>query len=121
DRGRGRVGCVTSEPFCDPPGTVRIVERELAEHPGAENRDVLAVLACGGGNRIEIQQAADVDALEARGRRHEQARAVRRGEDQCLRTGLARDLAWRIAEVEARNRLEPAFAGELRRALGLRE
>ena len=37
------------------------------------------------------------------------------------RRRLARDLARRVAEVEALDRLEPPLAGELRGPLGLRE
>ena len=55
--------------------------------------------------------------LEALGRRNEQPCAIRRGEDQRLRSGLACNVAWRVSEIEAGNRLEPSLAGELRRPL----
>jgi hypothetical protein len=72
-------------------------------------------------HRVEVQQRADVDVLEARRGRDEQARPVRRREDERVDVGLLGHLARRVAEVEAGNRLEPALAGELRRALDLRE
>ena len=103
------------------PGAIRVVERELAEHACTEHRDVLPVPARGRRHRVEIEQRADVDVIEPLGRGDEEPRAVRRREDQRLGLGLARHLARRVAEVEAGDRLEPPLAGELRRALRLRE
>ena len=68
----------------DPAGAVRVVERELAEHAGAQHRDVLPALARRGRDRVEVEERADVDALEALRGGDEQPRPVRRREDERL-------------------------------------
>ena len=64
----------------------------------------------GGGDRVEIEERADVDVLEPRRRIDEQPRAVRRREDERRRARRLGDLARRVAEVEALDLLEPALA-----------
>ncbi len=117
DRRLGRVLRISAERPGDPAGAVRVVERELAEHAGAEHRDVLPACACRGRDGLEVQQRPDVDALEALGRRDEQPCPVRRGQDQRRRRGLTRQLARGVAEVEALDVLEPPLARERRGAL----
>ena len=96
---------------------VRVVERELAEHAGAEHRDVLPALARGRGDRVEVEQRADVDALEALRGRDEQPRPVRRREDQRLGRRLASTSRGELPKSKPSMRLEPPLARELRRRL----
>ena len=105
----------------DPAGAVRVVERELAEHAGAEHRDVLPALARRGRDRVEVEERADVDALVSLRGGDEQPRPVRRREDRASPRRLSLELARRVAEVEALDVLEAPLAGELRRAFGLGE
>ena len=121
DRGAGGVRRLAAERLGDAAGAVGVVERELAEHAGAENRYVLPALARRRRDSVEVEERADVDALEALGGRDEQPRPVRRREDQRLGRRLAFELARRVAEVEALDVLEPPLAGQLRRPFGLRE
>src|SRR5262249_15708431 len=69
----------------------------------------------------EVEQRADVEALEPLRRRDEQPRSIRRREDQRLGRGLALELARRVAEVDALDGLEPSLARQLGRAFALRE
>ena len=57
----------------DPARAVRVVERELAEHARAEHRDVLPMRTRRRGDRVEVEQRADVDVLEPRRRRRRAA------------------------------------------------
>src|SRR5579859_5995415 len=121
DRRVRRIGVVALERLGDASGAVRIVERELVEHTGAQHGDILAVCARSGSDRGEIEQRADVHVLEAHRRGDEQPCAVRRREDERLCAGCAGDLARRVAEVEALDVFEPPLARELRRTFPLRE
>ena len=118
---RRGVRGLAAERLGDPAGAVGVVERELAEHAGAEHRDVLPALARRRRDRVEVEERADVDALESLRRGDEQPRPVRRREDQRLGRRLALELARRVAEVEALDVLEPPLARELRRAFRLGE
>ncbi len=120
-RGAGRVRRLAAERLGDPARAVRVVEGELAEHAGAEHCDVHPALARGRGDRVEIEQRADVDAFEPLRRGDEEPRPVRGREDQRLGGGLALELARRVAEVEALDGLEPLLSRELRRSFALGE
>src|SRR5207248_10497257 len=119
DRRLGRVLRLAAERLGDATRAVGVVERELAQHPGAEDGDVLPGLARRRSNRVEIEKRPDVDALEARRGGDEEPCPVRRREDERLGTRLALELPRRVAEVEALDVLEPPLAREPRRTLGL--
>src|SRR6266542_575488 len=101
DRCSSGIGPVAAERLRDATRAVRVVEGELAEDAGTQHRDVLSV--------------------RTRRGRDEQARPVRRREDQRVDVGLLGHLARRVAEVEAGDRLEPPLARKLRRTFGLRK
>ena len=118
DRRRRRVRAIAAERLGDPARAVRVVERELAEHARAEHGDVVPVRARRSRDRVEVEQRADVHVVEALGRGDEQPRAVRRREDERLRVRLGSATSrGELPKSKPGDRLEPALAGELRRAL----
>src|SRR5262249_14221547 len=121
DRRAGRVLGLAAKGVGDSAGAVGVVECELAEDTGAEDRDVLPALARRRGDGVEVEQGPDVDALEALGGGDEKARSVRRREDQGLRCRSAVELARRVAEVEPLDVLESSLPREFRRPFGLRQ
>src|SRR5262249_372056 len=110
ERGAGRVLRLAAERLGEAAGAGGVVEGELAQPACAEDRDGLPALARRRRDSVEVEERTDVDALEALRGCNEKTRSVRRGEDERLGRRLARELAGRVAEVEALDVLETPFA-----------
>ena len=94
-----RIGPLRVEQRDDPPGAVRVVERERAFEPGAEDRRVDVTLANVRRDRAEVQQRPEHDLVAARGRGQDRLSPVGGREDQGVGPRLD-ELARRGAHVE---------------------